>query len=189
MDVFDAVRMRRSVRRFADRKIGRDTILQILEAGRLAPSSSNRQAWHFVVVDDPALIRQVPETAPVGSRRIISFIGKAPLIIVGCYSKALTHYLAQLTGRENHLIDVTIAMTHMTLAATALGIGTCWVGWFGESKLRGLLDLPRKYRIAALLALGYPAERSTTESMGGLPARPRKELREIASLNRFGTPL
>lgn len=188
-EVFEAIRRRRSVRRFSDKKIEREKILQILEAGRLAPSSSNRQAWHFVVVDDPALIEQIPDTAPAGTRRIISFIGKAPLVIVGCYTKALTHYLAQLTGHENHLIDVAIAMTQMTLAATSLDLGTCWVGWYGESKLRGLLGLPRKYKIAVLLALGHPAEPSTAEAIGGIPARPRKELGEIVSRNRFGQPL
>jgi nitroreductase len=186
MDVLEAIRKRRSVRRFSDKQIERDKILQILEAGRLAPSSSNRQAWHFVVVDDPALIGQIPDTAPAGTRRIISFLGKAPVVIVGCYTKALTHYLAQLTGHENHLIDVSIAMTQMTLAATGLGIGTCWVGWFGESRLRNLLQLPRRYSIAVLLALGYPAEPSTEESIGGIPAQPRKALADIVSHNKFG---
>ncbi len=176
------------MRRFSDAKIGREEIMQILDAGRLAPSSSNRQAWHFVAVDDPSIISQIPETAPAGTRRIISFVGKAPVVIVGCYTKALTHYLAQLTGHENHLIDVTIAMTHMTLAATALGIGTCWVGWFGESRLRGLLGIPRSYKIAVILALGYPAEPSSEGSIGSIPARPRKDLEDIVSHNKFGQP-
>lgn len=174
------------MRTFSAQKIEREKILQILEAGRLAPSSSNRQAWHFVVVDAPALIEQIPDTAPAGTRRIISFVGKAPLVIVGCCTKALTHYLAQLTGHENHLIDVSIAMTQMTLAATGLGIGTCWVGWFGESRLRNLLKLPRKYKAVALLVMGYPAEPSTEEAIGGIPATPRKTLEDIVSHNRFG---
>lgn len=186
MDVFKAIQWRRSVRRFSTQKIEREKILQILEAGRLAPSSSNRQAWHFVVVDDPSIINQMPRTVPVGTRRIVTFIEDAPLVIIGCYSKAFTHVIAQLAGHENHLIDVSIAMAHMTLAATELGIGTCWVGWFGESRLQRLLGLPRKYKIVALLVLGYPAERSSKASIGGIPPRPRKSISDIVSYNRFG---
>ena len=186
MDVFKAIQWRRSVRRFSPQKIEREKILQILEAGRLAPSSSNRQAWHFVVVDDRSIIEQIPKTVPVGTRSIVTFIKNAPLVIVGCYSKAFTHVIAQLAGHENHLIDVSIAMTQMMLAATELGIGTCWVGWYGESRLRRVLELPRKYKIVALLVLGYPAERSTKDSIGGIPARPRKALKEIVSHNKFG---
>ncbi|UCG31126.1 MAG: nitroreductase family protein [candidate division WOR-3 bacterium] len=186
MDVFKAIKWRRSVRRFSAQKVEREKVLQILEAARLAPSSSNRQAWHFVVVDDPAVITQIPDTVPAGTRRIVNFMKEAPLVIVGCYSKALTHYIAQLAGHENHLVDVSIAMTHMTLAATDLRIGSCWVGWYGESRLRNLLKLPRKYRVVALLVLGYPAERSTEEAIAGIPARPRKTLGEIVSHNKFG---
>jgi nitroreductase len=186
MDVFRAIKWRRSVRNFSPQQIEREKISQILEAARLAPSSSNRQAWHFVVVDDKKIIEQIPGTVPVGTRRIVSFISSAPLVIVGCYTKALTHYLAQLTGHENYLVDVSIAMTHMTLAATEQGIGTCWVGWYGESKLQKVLKLPRRYKIVALLVLGYPAGASTEEAMGGIPARPRKDLSDIVSYNKFG---
>lgn len=188
MDVFEAIKWRRSVRRFSAQKVEREKVLQILEAARLAPSSSNRQAWHFIVIDDPSIIKQIPDTVPVGTRRIVTFMKGAPLVIVGCYSKALTHYIAQLAGHENHLVDVSIAMTHMTLAATELGIGSCWVGWYGVSKLRDLLKLPRRYRIVALLVLGYPAEPSTKESIAGIPARPRKSLNEILSHLKFGEP-
>ena len=186
MDVIKAIKWRRSVRGFALQAIERDKVLQILEAARQAPSSSNRQAWHFVVVDDRKLIEQIPGTVPVGTRRIVSFVTGAPLVIVGCYTKALTHYIAQLAGHENHLVDVSIAMTHMTLAATELGIGTCWVGWYGESRLHRLLKLPRRYKVVALLVLGYPAGQSTEEAIGGIPARPRKALKEIVSYNSFG---
>lgn len=186
MDVFKAIKWRRSVRRFSTEPVEREKVLQILEAARLAPSSSNRQAWHFVVIDDRTIIEQIPDTVPVGTQRIVSFVRKAPLVIAGCYTKAFTHYIAQFSGHENHLVDVSIAMAQMTLAATELGIGTCWIGWFGESRLRNLLRLPRRYKIVALLVLGYPADASTDESIAGIPPRPRKSLTEIASHNAFG---
>jgi nitroreductase len=186
MDVIKAIKWRRSVRNFSERPIEREKVLQLLEAARLAPSSSNRQAWHFVVIDDKAVIEKIPGTVPVGTQRIINFVKNAPLVIAGCYTKAFTHYIAQFTGHENHLIDVSIAMAQVTLAATELGIGTCWIGWFGESRLRNLLRLPRRYKIVALLVLGYPVEPSTEESIAGIPARPRKDLSEITSHNIFG---
>lgn len=186
MDVFKAIRWRRSVRNFSPQKIEREKLLQILEAARIAPSSSNRQAWHFVVIDDPKIIEQIPKQVAMGTKAIIPWIKGAPVIIAGCYTKAMTHHVAQLFGHENNLVDVSIAMTHIALAATALNIGTCFVGWFNESKLKKLLNIPRKYKIAVLLALGYPADESTDEGIGGIAPRPRKSLKEIISYNKFG---
>lgn len=186
MDVFEAIKWRRSVRKFSPKKIERDKILRILEAGRLAPSSSNRQAWHFVVVDDENLIKKIPEKVVVGTKSIISWIKDAPLVIVGCYTKAFTHFFARLYGHENHLIDISIAMTHMVLEATELGIGTCYIGWFNEQHLKKLLKIPESYRIAMLVVMGYPAESSTPEGIGGIKPRPRKELKEITSYNEWG---
>jgi len=188
MNVIDAVRWRRSVRRFAPRPLEPAIVREILEAGRLAPSSSNQQAWHFVAVDDPELIHAIPNQVPPATSRIISFARSAALIVVGCYTQSLTHRIGSLFGHENHVIDVSIALTQMTLAATALGVGSCWIGWFSEKKLKNLLGIPTQYRIAALVAFGYPADPSTDEGIGGIKPRPRKALAEIASRNRFGTP-
>jgi nitroreductase len=189
MDVFKAIQWRRSVRRFAPQKIEREKVLHVLEAARLAPSSSNRQTWHFVVIDDTSIMEQIPKQVALGTKMLVPWIKDAPLVIAGCYTKAWTHVIAQLFGHENHLVDVSIAMAHIALAATALGIGTCFVGWFNESKLKKLLGMPQNYGIAVLLVLGYPADTSTTESIGGIEPRPRKALKEIVSYNRFGERL
>jgi nitroreductase len=189
MDVFKAIQWRRSVRRFAHRKIEHEKILQILETARLAPSSSNRQAWHFVVIDDASIIEQIPKQVVMGTRMLVPWVKDTPLVIAGCYTKAWTHVVGQLFGHKNYLIDVSIAMAYIALAATALGIGTCFVGWFNESKLKKVLGIPRKYKIAVLLALGYPADTSTREGIGSIAPRPRKSLEEIVSYNRFGERL
>jgi len=189
MDVFEVMKWRRSVRKFAPRKIEREKVLQILEAARIAPSSSNRQAWHFVVIDDPKIIEQIPKQVAMGDKLIIKWLKDAPLVIAGCYTKAVTHYIAQLFGHENHLVDISIAMTHICLAATALGIGTCFVGWFHHKKLKKLLGIPNRYDIAVLLVLGYPADESTEQGIAGIAPRPRKKLEEIVSYNRFGEKL
>jgi nitroreductase len=189
MDVFEAMRWRRSVRKFALKKIERDKLLQVLEMARIAPSSTNKQAWHFVVIDDKPIIEQIPKQVAMGDKMIIQWLKDAPCVIVGCYTKALTHHIAKLFDHENHLVDVSIAMTHICLAATALGIGTCFVGWFNHKKLKNLLKIPARYNIAILLALGYPVDESTDEGIGGIPPRPRKELKEIISYNEFGVKL
>ncbi|MGB9722048.1 MAG: nitroreductase family protein [bacterium] len=189
MDVFEAIKWRRSVRRFSPQKIEREKLLKILEAGRLAPSSSNRQAWHFVIVDDQDLIKQIPEKVVTGTKGIVSWIKDAPLVIVGCYTKAITHLVAQIYNRENHLIDISIAMTHMVLEATELGIGTCYVGWFNERHLKKVLKIPDRYRIAMLVIMGYPEEQSTPDGIGGIKPRSRKELKEIVSYNQWGNQL
>ncbi len=189
MDVFKAIKWRRSVRKFAKKRIERGRVTQILEAARLAPSSSNRQAWHFVVIDDPSVIRQIPKQVALGTIMIVPWIKEAPLVIAGCYTKAVTHVVGQLFGHENHLVDVSIAMAHIALAATALGIGSCFVGWFNEKKLKRLLSVPGKYNIAVLLALGYPVDESNEHGIGAIKPRSRKKLEEIVSYNKFGKKL
>lgn len=189
MDVFKTIQWRRSVREFSSTKIEHDILKQILETARIAPSSSNRQAWHFVVIDDPEIIKQIPKQVAMGDKIILSWMTNAPCVIVGCYSKALTHRIAQVFDHENHLIDISIAMTHICLAATALGIGSCFVGWFNTKKLKKRLNLPARYKIAVLLALGYPAEESTDKSIGGVKAHSRKNFDEVVSLNKYGNRL
>ena len=188
MNVFETVKHRRSVRRYADRAIEPEKLNQILESARLAPSSSNRQAWHFIVIDDPALRSKITEKLPLGSKKLMVWIKNAPVIIVGLYYKALTHVIGEMFGHENYLIDLSIAMTHMVLTATELDIGTCFVGWFNEQHIKRVLDIPANYRIGILLAMGYPGNPSNKQGIGGIKPRPRKKLSEIVSKNRFGEP-
>lgn len=187
MNVFEAIEKRRSVRRYARRPIEHEKIERILHAGRLAPSSNNQQAWHFIVVDDPDLLKALPKQVPVGTARIIDFAQHAACVIVGCYTRRLTHVAAALFGQRHELIDVTIALAHMVLAATEMGIGTCYLGWFSEKKIRRLLGIPAAYRVACLVACGYPESATTDTAIGGVAPHPRKDLREIASRNHWNT--
>jgi nitroreductase len=189
MDVFKAIQWRRSVRDFAEKKIETGKIEQILEAARLAPSSCNSQSWHFIVIDDPALITQIPQQVALGDQMIVKWLKKAPCVIAGCYTQAILHKISRMFDHNNHLIDISIAMTHMCLAATALGIGSCFVGWFHTKKLKKLLGLPARYQIATLLVLGYPSSESDEQGIAGIQARPRKKLDEIISYNKYGNTL
>jgi len=114
MDVFDAIKARRSVRSYLDRDVEEEKLRQVLEAGRLAPSASNRQEWRFVVVRD-AQLRQKLVAAAHGQR----FVGEAPVVIVACAVQS-DHIMP--CGHPSHLIDVAIAIDHMTLAARELAM-------------------------------------------------------------------
>jgi len=163
MDVMQAIRQRRSVRLYEDRAVEEEKLQQVLEAGRLAPSARNMQEWKFVVVRDEALRQKLAEAAS-GQR----FVAEAPVVIVAC---AAEHDHIMSCGHPSHLIDVAIAVDHMTLAARALELGTCWIGAFDQDKVRRILGIPDTVEVVALLPLGYP---------GRWPeARPRKSLEEI----------
>lgn len=185
---FETIQRRRSVRRYANRPVEEEEILKLLEAARLAPSSSNTQPWHFVVVRNPQTIAGLRNCVPPASKPLLNdFVKTAPVIIVACgVPLAVNHYFTSLFGLSLLSIDVAIAVEHIVLAATELGIGTCWIGWFSEKKVKKLLKIPRLLRVVALLTVGYPENPSTGQDLGGISPKPRKPLGQIYSQEYFG---
>ncbi len=149
MDVAEAIRSRKSVRSYLDRPVEEEKLSAVLEAGRLAPSASNRQEWRFVIVRDLELRRKLAAIA--GGQ---TFVGEAPIVIVAC---ADTDGHVMKCGQLSYPIDVAIALDHMSLAAVELGLGTCWIGLFDEKKVKELLAIPDAIRVVELMPLGYPA--------------------------------
>ena len=150
--------MRRSVRKYSARPISDDDIEYLLEAARVAPSSNNKQPWRFVVVRDPEKVQRLAGAAP---KRIVfnrPWMSKAPCVIVCCAEPSTIFHKAvgALLPVDLAMIDITIAAEHIVLAAAELGLGTCWVGWFDERKVRDILNLPQKWSVIALLAVGWP---------------------------------
>jgi len=156
---------RRSVRRFEQKAIPKEVLNKILEAGRQAPSAANRQPWRLIIITDDYLKKQL-------SKGLFNrFIKNAPLTIVGCADTG-----ALLTGKWA-VVDTSIALENVVLAAWTLGVGSCWIGDFKEEKVKQLLNVPSDWTIVALLALGYPAEK---------PKQPRKKpLESLTSFNKF----
>jgi nitroreductase len=152
MDVLDAIRKRKSVRKYLDKTVENDKLLAILEAGRLAPSASNRQEWRFVLVRDRETRKKLAEAA--NSQR---FVGEASVVIVAC---AETDEHVMRCGQACYPIDVAIALDHITLAAVELGLGTCWIGAFDENEVKQILDIPAEIQVVALMPLGYPSDSS-----------------------------
>jgi nitroreductase len=204
LTVGEAIRQRRSIRKFIDKPISREVVDEVLEAARLAPSGSNRQPWRFLVVTDPE------ERAKL--RRICwdqAFIEQAPVVFVCCadlvaYSKPSRLKRAQefidskvtetLSGkfadpefrkaltnmpdtdlqlfRAAAVANTYIAIEHMVLTATALGLGCCWVGALGgEGEIHAMFNLPKTLVVAAVLPVGYPDKIP--------PPRPRISISEI----------
>ena len=155
MTVMEAIRLRKSVRAFEERPVEEEKLKAVLEAGRLAPSASNRQEWRFVVVRDAGTRKALGPAA-----RDQAFVGRAP-VVIACCAETDDHVMA--CGQPCYPIDVAIAVDHMTLAAVELGLGTCWIGAFSEDKVKDILGIPKEVRVVELLALGYPADPSPKE--------------------------
>jgi nitroreductase len=179
--VMEAIGSRYSVRGYHDRPVGREKILEIVEAARLAPSTSNVQPWRFIVVEDPTLRDAVVEKG-MGIVVPNRWAKEAPVIIVICaHLDWIVHRLgARAAGLQYYLLDIGIAGEHMALAATEMGLGTCWIGWFRAEAIKKILNIPRGWKVVALLTLGYPKE-------GGVQTpRNRLGLDEILFFNRLG---
>lgn len=171
MDVFEAIKSRKSIRAYDSRPVPDAILSEILESARLAPSAMNYQPWHFVVVTDPAK-REILSKA-----RYAKFLKEAPMVIVGCGNKK--------KSPEWYVIDVTIAMQNMILTATNKGLGTCWIGSFDEEEVRNLLKIPNNYRVVAMMSLGYAREKiDIAAKLAG--TRRRKATESIFSYNEFG---
>jgi nitroreductase len=149
MDVAQAIRNRYSCRSYHDKPLEQDKLRAVLEAARLAPSAKNLQDWRFVVVTDKQTKKKV-----VAAANNQTFLETASVIIVACTVSDHVMRCGQAVGP----IDVAIALEHMCLEATELGLATCWIGSFYPDKVKQILDIPDNVMIVELLALGYPAD-------------------------------
>ena len=151
MDFFDVVNGRYSTRAYEDKPVEEEKLHKILDAARLAPSASNRQEWRFIVVRDAEKRRKLADIAHKQA-----FVGQAPVVLAAC---AVTDNHLMACGQLCYPIDLAIALEHVALAATALGLGTCWIGAFDEAAAKKLLGVPADVRIVQLMPLGYPSDK------------------------------
>ena len=150
MQVLDAIHMRRSVREYDTAAIPNDVMDRMKEALRYAPSACNNQPWKFVLVSRPGLRADLARAANGQT-----WMAAAPVTIVGVALPDKAY--KKMGGYGNSAdVDVAIALDHLTLAATAEGLGTCWIGAFDEDKVKALLNIPASAKVVALTPLGYP---------------------------------
>jgi nitroreductase len=188
MEFFDVIAARHSVRTFRPDPVPDELVTRCLEAARVAPSWRNGQCWHFVVIRDAGIIGQLAAQRTFGYP-INSWLRSAPCVIIACADPSQSGTHAAPHGDLPYwAVDTAIATQQLVLAATALGLGTCWIGGFQEDGVRRMIGAPDRIRIVALTPLGYPAER---EGMMGrvvksiAQSRKRKPLDQIAHYDRW----
>jgi len=165
MSCIDSILSRRSIRKYQTKDIPEDVLKQILEAGRQAPSAANRQPIRFVIVNNHEIAKEF------SSDLFNRFIRDAPVVIVGC-----AEVNSLLTGKWA-VVDATIAMQNMVIAGWTLGVGSCWIGAFNEKKVKESLKIPDRWKVVALVTLGYPSEQPKPKK--------KKAFEELFNLNSF----
>jgi nitroreductase len=165
MSLVDVVSSRRSIRRYEKREIPKDVLDKVLEAGRQAPSAANRQPFHFIVITNQELRKEL-------SRGLFNrFIQDSAVTVVGCANTS------EILTAKWAVVDTSIALQNMVIEAWTLGIGSCWIGDFKEDNVKQLLEIPDRWKVVALVSFGYPAEQPQP--------RKKKPIEELVSYNKF----
>lgn len=169
------IEMRRSIRKYMDKSVEDDKIIHLLESARLAPSGSNTQPWHFIVVKSDLVRKSLSEIA-----HNQKWMLTAPVFIV-CVAdiRCRTEEKSDVSLNENSpqeelkqiIRDTSISVAHILLEAENLGLGTCWVAWFTQDEIRPILNIPDDKYVVGIVTLGYANETPK--------ARPRKRMEEI----------
>ena len=181
MDVLEAIRTRRSVRKFSPEPVGDEELRQVLEAARWAPSWANTQCWEIVVVRDPGKKKALSELLVPERNPAKRAVAEAPIVLAVCGRKGVSGFYKgkPVTDKGDWLMfDVALAVQNISLAAHALGLGTVIVGALDHGRASELLGLPEDVELVVLIPLGRPAEE---------PKAPgRKELSEFVYLDAYG---
>ncbi len=154
MNCLEALKTRRSVRRFKPDMIPENDLMEILNAGRLAPTAGNFQPWEFIVVKERETIAALREATYDRQELMIT----PPVVVVVCADPKKSEHYGERGMNYFCLIDCANATDYMLLAAHALGYGGCWVGGFSEKAVRKVLGIPDNIRVVSLMPLGKPGE-------------------------------
>ena len=163
MEVLEAIRTRRSIRRFKQETVPPELIEKLLEAARWAPSSADSQPWEFIVVTDPEIKKGIARSFVIGS-----FLNEAPLAIAVVVDRLRTALPVQ---------DGTLAAYAIWLAAHDLGLGACWINPNIPGGIRKILGIPFTKKLITVLAIGYPDE---------APVHTRRKLQDFVYFEKHG---
>lgn len=172
MNVIEAIKTRRSVRKYKPESIQEEHLKTILEAARLAPSAGNKQPWKFIVVRDKETKMKLAEKA-----RKQLWIGDAGVIVVALAMDKKDPTIYERWAER----DVMTAVEHMVLSSWELGYGTCWIGAFEQKDIKEVLEIPEKMTVINLLPIGVPDQKPEP--------RGRKAFSEIFFAEKYGDPL
>lgn len=163
MNVANAIRNRRSIRKYHPKPIPERDLMEILEVARLAPSGANRQPWEIIIIRDQ---EKKKELVPLCKNQ--KFIEDCSVFLVGIDDP----------DQKWQRVDLAIAFDHITLAAVEKGLGTCWIGAFDREGIGESLGVPEGRVVTACMTLGFPAEDPEP--------RHRKESEELFHWERYG---
>ena len=183
MEVMEAVKGRRSIRKFKLDPVGEELLERVLEAGRWAPSWANTQCWRFIIVRSPEVKARLAQAIPLSNRARPS-LETAPVVIAICAERGKAGWrrgeLATDKG-DWFMFDTGLACQNLMLAAHSLGLGTVAIGLFDAQKAAEVLEVPENVAVVLLLPLGWPDEEPQ--------APPRRSLSELCFAEKFGQPL
>jgi nitroreductase len=190
MDVFEAIKNRRSIRHYKTDPVDDKTVQAVLEAAHWAPSWGNLQCWRFIVVRDPDIKSAISDTltkVKIDTEWVENAAARAvkhaPVLVVLCAEKSKAGCWADGTpvtdkGDYWFMFDVALAMENLTLAAHALGLGTVIVGNFDAVKTAQILGVPDSYSVVTMTPLGIPEHKGQVS--------PRKQLSEVLYREKYG---
>lgn len=178
MEVWEAIRRRRSVRKYKPEPIGEELIEKILEAGRWAPSASNMQMWgtrEFIVVEDVKIMEMIRKVSPGCPRT-------APLAIFVCSNRKKAYEKCGKFARDYlTIVDCAMAVENILLMVHSLNLEACTVKSFSSLAVKHILEIPEEIEPELMVAIGYPDEEPVPP--------PKFALEEITYLNRYGDKL
>ncbi len=191
-DFLALIKSRRTIRQFQQKEIPTNILLELADLGRLAPSASNLQPLEFLLVNDQTVRQKV-----FAGLRWAAYINPAGNPKPGQEPTAYVIILVNTEIRkEGYQYDVGAAVENIILGALTQGLGSCWLISIDRDRLRNVLEIPEKYLIDSVLALGYPAEKPVTEDLQGSVKYwkdetevlhvPKRKLEEVVHLNGYG---
>ncbi len=171
MNFLELATQRSSVRNYQPKAVEKEKLMYVLEAARIAPSAANFQPWQFIVITEPDMLKSVQ------SLYHRAWLTTAPTIIIalGDHKKG---WRRAKDGKDFTDIDVAIAIDHLTLAATEIGLGTCWICNFDPEKCYSIFNIPENMEPIALISIGYPDLSSGT-------AKQREPMDQLVHWNNF----
>jgi len=176
LPVSAAIACRVSCRSYQTSPVPQDHLLRILEAARLAPSACNQQPWRFAVVRDAALRRRIVEEGFLPGSRMGWALDAPVHVVLGMERSFIAHRLGpQVSGVDYPWVDIGIAGEHLVLAATELGLGTCWIGWIRPPVLAKIVGWPASVKPVVVITVGYASNAEPVQ----LPASRRRPLTEL----------
>ena len=179
--MIEAIQNRRSIRKYKDLPVEEETLLKIIDCGRLAPSDSNTQPWNFIIVRSEEMRTKL---AHVSHKQ--DWMVAAPVFVVCVADIRVTTTekgpmdIDEETpgiGPKQIILDTAIAGENIVLAAESLGLGTCWVTWYIQEEIRPVLGIPNDKYVVAIITLGFP-DQSPNQ-------RPRRSLKDVIRYEKW----